>query len=136
MLLTVDMSAQCNDCHFKYPIRTNLGGNLAMKHGVFEEVATETLLETIKKEPYDEANARNMRNYKNHVMVIHKQKAVACAGLNEIDNSELCTRVFKCQRCDKMFAVERHAKLHEVKNMDGNFSPKNCVKKMSQVILN
>ena len=94
------------------------------------------MLETIKKEPNDEANARNMRNYKNHVMVIHKQKAVACAGLNEIDNSELCTRVFKCQRCDKMFAVERHAKLHEVKNMDEISILINCVKNISQVILN
>ena len=100
-----------------------------MKPRVFEEVATETVLETIEKEPNDEANARNMRNYKNHVMLIHKQKAVACAGLNEIDNSELCTRVFKCQRCGKMFAVERHAKLHEVKNMDGNFNPNNMYEK-------
>ena len=33
----LDMSAQCNDCHFKYPIRTNLRGHLAMKHGVFED---------------------------------------------------------------------------------------------------
>ena len=82
MLLTVDMSAQCNDCHFKYMIRTNLRGHLAMKHRVFEEVATESVLETIKKEPNVEANARNIRNYKNHVMVIHKQKAVGCAGLN------------------------------------------------------
>ena len=62
------MSAQCNVCHFKYPIRTNLGGHLAMKHGVFEEVANETVLETIEKEPNDEDNARIMRNYKNHVM--------------------------------------------------------------------
>ena len=44
MLLTVDMSAQCNDCHFKYPIRTNLGGHIAMKHEVFEVVATGTVL--------------------------------------------------------------------------------------------
>ena len=34
----LDMSAQCNDCHFKYPIRINLRGHLAMKHGVFEDV--------------------------------------------------------------------------------------------------
>ena len=116
----------------KYLIRTNLRGHLAMKHGVFEEVATETLLETIKKEPYDEANARNMRNYKNHVMVIHKQKAVGCAGLNEINNSELCIRVFKCQSCGKMFAVERHVNLHEVKSMDGDFNPnKLCEKDFS-----
>ena len=45
--------------------------------------------ETIEKEPNDEANARNMKNYKNHVMVIHRQKAVSCAGLNKIHNSEL-----------------------------------------------
>ena len=62
MLLTVDMSAQCNDCHFKYPIRTNLGGHLAMKHRVFEEVATETVLETIKKEPNVEANGNGNGN--------------------------------------------------------------------------
>ena len=31
-----------------------------------------------------------------------------------------------------MFAVERHAKLHEVKNMDGNFNPnKLCEKDFS-----
>ena len=64
------------------------------------------------------------------VMVIRKQKAVACAGLNEIDNSELCTQVFKCQRCDKMFAVERHTKLHKVKNMDEISILINCLKKI------
>ena len=102
-----------------------------MKHRVFEEVATETVLETIKKEPNVEANARNIRNYKTHVMVIHKQKTVVCAGLNEIDNSELCTQVFKCQSCGKMFAVERHAKLHEVKNMDEISILINCLKKIT-----
>ena len=38
----------------------------------------------------------------------------------------------KCQSCGKMFAVERHAKLHEVKNMDGSFNPnKLCEKDFS-----
>ena len=56
--------------------------------------------------------------------IVHKQKAVGCAALNDISNLELFFQVFECQNCGKMCAIKRHLKLHEVKNMDGNFNPK------------
>ena len=49
---------------------------------------------------------------------------VGSTGLNEINNLELGLQVFKCQNCGKMCTIKRHLKLHEVKNMDGNFNPK------------
>ena len=137
-LETTNKSAQCDDCHFKYPRRTNLGGHLDLRHEVFEEITIETELETKKEETNNDANARKMRKFKlcnlcgkvfrnfahlrYHVRIIHKQKAVGSTGLNEINNLELGLQVFKCQNCGKMCTIKRHLKLHEVKNMDGNFN--------------
>ena len=47
------MSAQCNDCHFKYPIRTNLRGHPAMKHGVFEDVRKKWITSSFECEECD-----------------------------------------------------------------------------------
>ena len=47
-LETTNKSAQCDDCCFKFPTRTNLEGHLAMRHEVFEGVATEHKLERIE----------------------------------------------------------------------------------------
>ena len=40
-LETTNKSVQCDDCCFKFPTRTNLEGHLAMRHEVFEGIATE-----------------------------------------------------------------------------------------------
>ena len=121
-------------------MRTNLGCHLSIIHEIFEGKATEIKLETNKEETNYEANARKVKkcklcnlcgktfqNYsllKTHIEKVHDQKVVGYAALNEINNLELGLQVFKYQNCDKMCVLKRHSKLHEVKNMVGNFYPK------------
>ena len=88
-----------------------------MKHGVFEEVANETVLETIEKEPNDEDNARIMRNYKNHVM----SYVLGCLNVKA---------VVKCLLQKDMQSYTKLRTWMEISILI------NCVKKISQVILN
>ena len=60
-LETASKLAQCNDCHFKYPIRTHLGCHISIKHEIFEGKATEIKLETNKEGTNYKANARKVK---------------------------------------------------------------------------